>query len=117
MASFKASVLVVDDDICILRMMKHTLELEGYRVLTASDGNLIGIKPLLFPNQAQLKRACFSRIRGSEELFPEGFFRKSGELASKHGVPGGARTHDLLLRRQSLYPAELQGQDSIPLKM
>jgi MFS family permease len=26
------------------------------------------------------------------------------------GVPGGTRTHDLLLRRQPLYPAELQGR-------
>ncbi len=25
------------------------------------------------------------------------------------GVPGGIRTHDPLLRRQPLYPAELQG--------
>ncbi len=25
-------------------------------------------------------------------------------------VPGAIRTHDLLLRRQSLYPAELRGQ-------
>lgn len=38
MTSKKQSVLVVDDDIRILRMMKRTLELEGYRVLTASDG-------------------------------------------------------------------------------
>lgn len=26
------------------------------------------------------------------------------------GVPGGIRTHDLLLRRQTLYPAELRVQ-------
>ena len=26
------------------------------------------------------------------------------------GVPGGIRTHDLLLRRQPLYPPELQGR-------
>jgi DNA-binding response OmpR family regulator len=38
MASKKASVLVVDDDIRILRMMQRILELEGYRVLTASNG-------------------------------------------------------------------------------
>lgn len=38
MMSKKASVLVVDDDVRILCMMKRTLELEGYRVLTASDG-------------------------------------------------------------------------------
>ena len=31
-------------------------------------------------------------------------------LATKSGVPGGIRTHDLLLRRQPLYPPELQGQ-------
>jgi len=30
--------LVVDDDVRILRMMKRVLELEGYRVSTASDG-------------------------------------------------------------------------------
>jgi len=38
MASLKATILAVDDDVRILRMMKRTLELEGYRVLTASDG-------------------------------------------------------------------------------
>lgn len=34
----RVSVLVVDDDVHILRMMQHILELEGHRVLTASDG-------------------------------------------------------------------------------
>ncbi len=36
--------------------------------------------------------------------------RKSKNLASKSGVPGETRTHDLLLRRQPLCPTELQGQ-------
>jgi len=34
----KASVLVVDDDVRVLRMMQRILELEGYRVLRASNG-------------------------------------------------------------------------------
>ena len=34
----KTTILAVDDDVRMLRMMKRTLELEGYRVLTASDG-------------------------------------------------------------------------------
>jgi len=34
----KASVLVVDDDIRILRMIKRMLELEGYQVFTAGSG-------------------------------------------------------------------------------
>ena len=38
MTSRKVSVLVVDDDIRILRMIQRTLELEGYRVLNASNG-------------------------------------------------------------------------------
>ena len=38
MPSRKALVLVVDDDARMLRMMARILELEGYRVLTASDG-------------------------------------------------------------------------------
>ncbi len=38
MPSRKVSVLTVDDNIRILRMMRRILELEGYRVLTASDG-------------------------------------------------------------------------------
>ncbi len=38
MPSRKISVLVVDDDVRILRMIRRILELEGYRVLTASDG-------------------------------------------------------------------------------
>ncbi len=38
MPSRKTSVLVVDDDVRMLRMMQRILELEGYRVLTASNG-------------------------------------------------------------------------------
>lgn len=38
MPSRKTSVLVVDDDIRILRMMQHMLRLEGYHVLAASSG-------------------------------------------------------------------------------
>ena len=38
MPSRKASVLAVDDDARILRMMQRILELEGYKVLTASNG-------------------------------------------------------------------------------
>ena len=38
MLSKKASVLVVDDDIRILRMVKRILELEGYQLLVASSG-------------------------------------------------------------------------------
>ena len=38
MISKKALVLVVDDDIRMLRMMKRVLELEGYQVLAASSG-------------------------------------------------------------------------------
>ena len=38
MPSRKTSVLVVDDDVRILRMMQRILELEGYRVPTATDG-------------------------------------------------------------------------------
>jgi len=38
MPSRKTSLLVVDDDVRILRMMQRMLELEGYRVLTASSG-------------------------------------------------------------------------------
>jgi DNA-binding response OmpR family regulator len=37
MPSLKTSVLVVDDDIRILRMIHRIMELEGYRVLTAED--------------------------------------------------------------------------------
>jgi len=40
MPSKKASVLVVDDDVHILRMTGRILELEGYRVLTASNGEI-----------------------------------------------------------------------------
>ena len=36
--STKASMLVVDDDVNILRMIQCILELEGYRVLKASNG-------------------------------------------------------------------------------
>ena len=38
MTSKKALMLVVDDDVHILRLLRRTLELEGYQVFTASDG-------------------------------------------------------------------------------
>jgi len=38
--SRKASVLVVDDDVRILRMIRRILELEGYHVLKASNGEV-----------------------------------------------------------------------------
>ena len=38
MSSRKGSVLVVDDDVRMLRMMQRVLELEGYRVFRASNG-------------------------------------------------------------------------------
>jgi DNA-binding response OmpR family regulator len=38
MSSKKASVLVVDDDIRMLRMMRRILELEGFQTLVASSG-------------------------------------------------------------------------------
>ncbi len=38
MPSRKASVLVVDDEVNILEMIRRTLQLEGYRVLTAASG-------------------------------------------------------------------------------
>ena len=38
MPSRKASVLVVDDDVRVLRMVRRILNLEGYRVLTANNG-------------------------------------------------------------------------------
>ena len=38
MSSKKASVMIVDDDIRMLRMMRRTLELEGFSVLVASSG-------------------------------------------------------------------------------
>lgn len=38
MPSRKVSVLVVDDDVRILRLTRRILEMDGYRVLAASDG-------------------------------------------------------------------------------
>lgn len=38
MQNGKATVLVVDDDIYLLRMVQRILQMAGYRVLTASDG-------------------------------------------------------------------------------
>lgn len=38
MANSKSTVLVVDDDVRVLRMMQRILELEGYRVIKAADG-------------------------------------------------------------------------------
>ena len=39
MSAKKALILVVDDDIRMLRMMKRMLELENFQVLTANSGD------------------------------------------------------------------------------
>lgn len=41
MASRKVSILAVDDDVRILRMMQRTLELEGYHVISANNGQSV----------------------------------------------------------------------------
>ena len=43
----------------------------------------------------------------SQDLLFTGLFTII-EKGKKNGTPGGIRTHDLLLRRQTLYPAELR---------
>ena len=59
------------------------------------------------------------RERG-DDAAPETVTDLNGEstphpLATYAGIPGGIRTHDPLLRRQPLYPAELQGRaQSLP---
>ena len=35
---------------------------------------------------------------------------KSYIVDAKHGTPDGTRTHNILLRRQTLYPVELPGR-------
>ena len=40
MPSRKPSILVVDDDPRILKLMKRDLQLEGYRVTTATGGRM-----------------------------------------------------------------------------
>ena len=35
--------------------------------------------------------------------------QKVKQIGNRRSVPGGIRTHDLLLRRQPLCPTELQG--------
>jgi DNA-binding response OmpR family regulator len=40
MASKKSMVLVIDDDIRMLRMMKRMLELEGFQVIIANNGDM-----------------------------------------------------------------------------
>jgi hypothetical protein len=52
-------------------------------------------------------RWSFCPKSGGRGCFLSGFNRRG--LASNNGLPGGTRTHDHLLRRQMLYPAELQG--------
>ena len=37
-------------------------------------------------------------------------YRNSKSLMEKGGAPGGTRTHNILLRRQTLYPVELPGR-------
>jgi hypothetical protein len=57
-----------------------------------------------------------SRVRcvKGNPLETEGKSVKGGELALKMSVPVGARTRNLLLRRQLLYPIELQGPSPSP---
>lgn len=46
----KKTVLVVDDEVTIVELLKHHLELEGYNVLEANDG-LAGLEIALEKDQ------------------------------------------------------------------
>jgi hypothetical protein len=63
-------------------------------------------KQVIETNNAQIVKQSSQAIIGQQtrENYKRGF------LASKTGIPGEIRTHDPLLRRQLLYPAELQGR-------
>ena len=60
-----------------------------------------------------LKETMQAAMRESRERKAAAELRPVFVESRCSGVPGGIRTHDLLLRRQSLYPSELQGRGVI----
>ena len=54
------------------------------------------------PQKVKKKNGDASELAKAVLIFFTEIFYK------KNGTPGGIRTHDLLLRRQTLYPAELR---------
>jgi hypothetical protein len=70
-------------------------------LLAASS--MVKLKSILYTKKAHVTPRPIGLQRVS--------FRSShSETPIKYGAPGGDRTHDNLLRRQMLYPTELQAQ-------
>ena len=43
-------------------------------------------------------------------------YKSCKSLIQNYGTPGGTRTHNILLRRQTLYPVELPGRQKAESK-
>ena len=59
-----------------------------------------------------MNNKCFSNTECSTCVRREGKTKKPKNIVfmGYFGVPGGIRTHDLPLRRRTLYPAEVRGR-------
>ena len=99
MANGKASILVVDDEVRTLRMMKHMLELEGYRVITAISGDAaldafeletphLVLLDILMPSMDGFE-VC-SRIREFSQLPIIMVTAKDSEMDKIEGLDAGA---------------------------
>lgn len=53
-------------------------------------------------------------MRHQRETASEALYMAAAEPAGL-GLPGGNRTHNLLLRRQLLYPVELRAEGAVPV--
>ena len=99
MANGKANILVVDDEVRTLRMMKHMLELEGYRVITAISGDAaldafeletphLVLLDILMPSMDGFE-VC-SRIREFSQLPIIMVTAKDSEMDKIEGLDAGA---------------------------
>ncbi len=99
MPANKVIILVVDDDMRILRMIQRTLELEGYKVLVASDGRTalkvfdeeapdLVLLDIMLPDQDGY--AVCQRMREFSHVPIIMVTAKGGDEEKVHGLDSGA---------------------------
>ena len=136
MSSRKMSVLVVDDDIRVLRMLQRMLEIEGYRVLTASNGEaalnmfdeetpVLVLLDIMMPDMDGYEVCRRLRSDPGTAALPVLMFSAKGSSADrKNGFQVGANDfmvksagpRALVVRIRSLLSDSLSNSDGMPLR-
>ena len=120
--SFSSSILVVDDDAMVCTFMKHSLEIGGYRVLTANSGHeamdvlvtqghelCLVVTDVLMPGMtgAALAKAVGQLCPGLPVLYVSGYYGNEDQVSTTTCLEKPFTPAELLKRVQALAMPQL----------